>query len=380
MRTQRWMVVMAAAGCMLGQGALVAPAAADYAYPRLHAVMAGMADGDAATVAFFGGSITWGATASDPLRTSWRALVEQELRRRHPRTPLTFVDAAIGGQPSKLGVFRMDRDVLPFAPDLCFVEFAVNDGSQPDGQETMEGIVRKLLAANPDMAIVLVIIGSGWGYSSPALATHIALADHYGLAYIDIVTPVRERMDAGLNTRDILTDGCHPNDRGYRLYTDIVLAELDRLTGLEGAAAEPPDSPLTANRYESARMVELASLGELEGWQTGVPSPTGTWFDHTPSRWMSSVIAPLEAGARLDVTETIDGAGLYYELLPEGKPLRLLADGEVHLTLDTLNKQPFARVAWQFKRFDAPAARTLTLEAPEGGPAAVAYLLLTGGE
>src|SRR3954462_7701951 len=74
-------------------------------------------------VVFFGGSLTWGANAGDPQRTSWRALMSDYLRQKFPRAPFTFHDAAIGGTGSKLGMFRLERDVLAHQPDLVFYEF-----------------------------------------------------------------------------------------------------------------------------------------------------------------------------------------------------------------------------------------------------------------
>jgi lysophospholipase L1-like esterase len=355
----------------------VAPTETAYAYPALRAVMERLERGEPTTVAFFGGSITWGATATDPLRTSWRALVEADLRQRHPRTPLTAVDAAIGGQPSRLGVFRMERDVLPYAPHLCFVEFAVNDWRAPDNQETIEGIIRKLRACRPDMAIVLVLIGSNPAYDrSPAQDGQMELAAHYGLPVIDIYAAVKARLADGLTTRDILTDGTHPNDRGYRIYADIVLERLNALRLQTGTPPAAPAGPLTANRYESARMLELTKLGSHPGWDAGTPAVEGTWFDHTPSRWHDSTLRPLAAGARLEVEREVTGAGLYFERIPQGKPLRLLVDDAAHLEIPTSNDLQFARVHSAFKWLEKPGHR-LTLEAPEGGPAAAAYLLIT---
>ncbi len=354
-----------------------APPETTYAYPALHAVMERLERGEPTTLVFFGGSVTWGATATDPLRTSWRALVEADLRRQYPHTPLTTIDAAIGGQPSRLGVFRMDHDVLPYSPHLCFVEFAVNDWGAPDKQETIEGIIRKLRAGRPDMAIVLVLIGSKGNYTrSPAHAGQMELATYYGLPVINIYAAVKARLVDGLTTRDILTDGLHPNDRGYRLYADIVLEQLDALGKKTGTPPPVPAQPLTANRYESARMIELGKIDNHPGWEAGTPSVVGTWFDHTPSRWHSSTLRPLAPGARLEVECEVTGAGLYFEQIPDGKPLRLLVDDTELLKVQTANDLQFARVDYAFKWLEEPGHR-LTLEAPEGGPAAVAYLLVT---
>lgn len=67
--------------------------------------------GETLSVAFFGGSLTWGAQATDPQRTSYWALVSQRLKQTYPKAHFEFWDAAIGGTGSQLGAFRLERDV-----------------------------------------------------------------------------------------------------------------------------------------------------------------------------------------------------------------------------------------------------------------------------
>ena len=350
-------------------------------YPALAKFTRAMKDGQRVKIAYFGGSITWGATASDPLKTSWRALVTSALEDKFPDAHIQAIDAAIGSQPSKLGVFRVDRDVLPYKPDLCFVEFAVNDRDVNDSSETMEGIVRKLRACREDMAIVPVIVGSvglQGNYDSPVAGQQIELAKHYGLPYIDVYSAVKARLDGGLKTKDILTDGTHPNDTGYRLYADIVLAELGRLSDARGPAMPAPDKPLTPNRYESATMVELAKLPDLGGWRADSPSVVGTWFDQQPSRWLSSAVVPGTNGAELATEAHCTGLGLYYELTAGGGSIVLSADGKTVLEIKT--GQPFAyqRVGHGFTLLDGPARkRTVALTAPQAANTKAAYLLYT---
>ena len=83
--------------------------------------------GERLNVVFLGGSLTWGANASDPAITSWRGLTMQMLYDRYPEARWRFKDAAIGGTGSTLGVFRMQRDVFDFKPDLVFLDFTLND-------------------------------------------------------------------------------------------------------------------------------------------------------------------------------------------------------------------------------------------------------------
>ena len=81
--------------------------------------------GENLTVAFLGGSLTWGANSTDPQKTSYRALISRKLAETYPKAHFTFIDAAIGGTGSQLGAFRLQRDVLAYKPDLVFLDFTL---------------------------------------------------------------------------------------------------------------------------------------------------------------------------------------------------------------------------------------------------------------
>ena len=337
-----------------------------------------MKAGDAVNVVFLGGSITWGAAATDPQKTSYRALVSSWLATTFPKAHINSIDAAIGGTGSKLGVFRMDRDVTPYDPDLLIVEFAVNDSESPDTAETMEGILRKLHAHNPETAVVILVLGAGGDYSAlPTWTSHRSLAASYGLPCIDVVSPVQKRMKDGLSTGEFLSDGCHPNDTGYRLYADIICRELARLASEQGSPAPFPTTPLTANRFASAHMVELSTIADPGEWTPAAPSPHGTWFDHQPSRWQSSAVVPAKAGATLKVRQTCSGIGLYFELTRDGGPFVIKADGETVLEVSTSMDFPGQRVGWIFSPVGEMKDRLIEIIATRAERTKAAYLLLT---
>ena len=83
--------------------------------------------GERLNVVFFGASLTWGANASDPVETSYRAVMRDRFEKEYPAAHFRFRDSAIGGTGSQLGVFRLDRDVLARKPDLLFLDFSAND-------------------------------------------------------------------------------------------------------------------------------------------------------------------------------------------------------------------------------------------------------------
>ena len=362
-------------GCVCGSGN-----SSDVKYPCLSAFEHEMQKGKHLKVAYLGGSITWGACASDQGKTSYRALVSEFLEKAYPEAHLKFIDAAIGGTPSKLGVFRMDRDVLPYKPDLTFIEFAVNDGGRTtDSVETMEGIIRKLKKSNPDMAIFIIVLGAGRGnkYGTPRYQEHIKLAEYYGLPFADVCGPVKKKIKAGkLDTDKILADGCHPCDAGYRIYADIIIDTLKKDFNAKGKAVPYP-KPLTANRYESAQMLELSKLKNLGEWQKGKVATLGTWFDHQPSRWISSVIVPKKDGAKISFDLNCSGVGLYYEIMQQGGRILVEADGKDVLNISTNMKQHYNRVAWRFKLLQNSKPRKITLVAPKKKNVKAAYLLYT---
>jgi lysophospholipase L1-like esterase len=313
-------------------------------HAELHDVFERIRRREPVRIAFLGGSITWGACATDPLRTSWRAIVQTQLQDTFTHSAMRFIDASIGGQGSRLAAFRLQRDMLAHSPDLVLVEFAVNDFDCHDADQTLEGIVHQLRATLPGIAIVIVIIGSRWDYHTPAEQSHLAVARHYGLPVINVRQAVSARLSNGLDIRSILEDGCHPNDAGYRLYASIVWPELMRLADLEGERATLPTRPLTANRYAHAKMLELSTLLPQPGWSLDRPALVGTWFDQQPSRWHSSCIMTRQADATLEIPINASIVGLYFETAHDGGCVELSTPHGPLLTIDTARDLPFAKV------------------------------------
>ena len=350
-------------------------------YPQLKKVYDRMARGEKVKIAYLGGSITWGATATDPQKTSWRALYTKSLEEKFPQAHIQAIDAAIGGKGSDLGVFRMDRDVLANKPDMTLVEFAVNDGHK-DRNESFEGVLRKLHKSNPQMAIVVVIAGSGdKKFASINQDKYIEIANYYNLPYADVVNGVNRLILANkLKTpKQMLTDGCHPNDFGYTIYNRIVTESLGRAAAEPGKAKPWPEKPFTANRYESAEAIPLATLlpRKSADWRKEVPSVVGAWFDHQPSRWLDSVIVPRKDKAVLTVKRICSGVGVYFETLPKGSHFEVLVDGKKVLDVNTAFSQTNPGLGNRFVFLEGPAKeRTITIRA-DGRNLRLGSLLVT---
>ena len=301
-------------------------------------------------VVFFGASLTWGANASDPVETSYRAVMRDRFEQHYPAAHFRFRDAAIGGTGSQLGVFRLDRDVLAHKPDLVFVDFTANDdinSADPETLASYESILRRLATAG--IPVVQVAFPFKWDIETAnlpkmkRLLAHRALADTYGNGWGDAVTRICHEVDAGRLTREALwvTDSVHPHDPGYR---EFAVAAWDGYQAAVKAGLAPrvPAQPVYADTYLTLRRFNLAGLPSLpRGWSKGRPNLTAANHDWLMSRWLDDLVVarnrkPDEPGTpgkeskpvqplRLKVEAT--AILLFGESTPDSGRFRVLVDG-----------------------------------------------------
>lgn len=288
--------------------------------------------GQSLTVAFLGGSLTWGAQATDPMKTSYRALVERKLQARYPEAHFTFVDAAIGGTGSQLAAFRLQRDVLNYQPDLVFLDFTVNDNPYEvpplDRLASYESLVRRLVQAG--VPVVQVLLATKRDVlpdppSRPLDALHQAIGSAYGLPLADAVAFMRTKVADGEfcadELWDIPNDETHPGDAGYALYADVVWrAYLDAVAS--GMVCQLPETMLNPDYYMDVERYRLVSLPELPlGWKRGLPHRNAIAFDFVCSRWMDALVVAEATDTQQPGPLTLKFTGQTVLFFGEGTPL-----------------------------------------------------------
>jgi lysophospholipase L1-like esterase len=285
-----------------GGPAMMTPEPAGSGGPRTSAA-ASFADfdrraraGERLTVGFFGASLTWGANATDPQQTSYRALVGQRLQRIYPKAHFKFIDAAIGGTGSQLGLFRLDRDVLRHKPDLVFVDFSANDDIYSADEETLasyEAIVRRIVleARSP---VVIVLFPFQWNVAMGNLDAmkrrdaHLAIGKAYRAPVGDAIGLAVERVRSGAATIEKLwpVDGVHPCDAGYVLFADAAWQAFEEAVKRQ-VVCRAPDTMLHGPTYLTSARVRISTLGVLPaGWRVRKPNVVSAFFDMLMSRWL----------------------------------------------------------------------------------------------
>lgn len=224
----------------------------------LASVAARLADSPA-TIAYLGNSVT-------AQREGFRPHLHQWLVERFGHIHRA-VNAGFGGVGSIGSVATMDDLVLRHAPHLCFVECLTGDIGVGDHAElgpAIEGIVRKLVAVNCiPCFLFLPRADLDPRRRHPLAALHRRIAEHHGVAVIDLLDCARD--DEAWFYRDKV----HVTPRGGLRTAELIGSALEILFATPAIRTACP--PLYATDYRGSRIVQAkpAMLRDPASCRTG---------------------------------------------------------------------------------------------------------------
>jgi lysophospholipase L1-like esterase len=223
------------------------------------------------TIAVIGGSITAGACASTE-QNRYGNQIAKWWQETFPKANIRLVNAGIGATGSNYGALRASRDVFSHHPDLVVVEYSVNDPNSRASAETLEGLIRQILAQPNQPAVVSLYMMSEGGHN--AQEWHAKVAEHYRLPRVSFRDALWPDMQAGkIQWKDYIADAVHPNDRGHafagKLVSDLIAAVYQQLpTDAQLPAIGKTPAPLFSDLYEHTQLFEAGSLQPVanSGW------------------------------------------------------------------------------------------------------------------
>ncbi len=226
-------------------------------------------------VAFLGGSITY--------NPGWRDSVTSYLQTRFPDTDFDFVEAGIPSMGTTPAAFRLERDVLSRGKiDLLFEEAAVND--QSNGRTTteqirgMEGIVRHLRNANPDIDIVMMHLvdpDKMESYNSEkepqVIVNHESVARHYDISTINLAKEVTDRINNEEFTWEDDFINLHPSPFGQGIYAHSIIDFLSSAYASKTKEVDKITSSVLPNEldnqsYDNGHLLDISQAEIDKGW------------------------------------------------------------------------------------------------------------------
>ena len=213
---------------------------------RLKKVIEKASAGEHVTLAVIGGSITEGAGAS--------AYPECWARRFGIRFGTAYgtdsganvhlVNAGVGGTGSPFGYLRYQREVVDRVPaedadglpDVVVIEFSVNDWQEPTNHRCFESMVREILDAPNEPAVILLFAVFRTGFNLQDDLRKIG--DRYQLMMVSIKDGIFGRIGRDLSAEEFFFDEYHPTSLGHRIMADCLMQCIG-----DAAAAETAEAP-----------------------------------------------------------------------------------------------------------------------------------------
>lgn len=291
---------------------------------RLAAAMEKAKNGESITVAAIGGSITQG-TAASSTNSCYASRFFSWWQEKFPECEVNTVNAGIGGTDSYLGVHRADEQLLSYNPDVVVIEFSVNDTDKTMNKYSYDSLVRKVLSAENEPAVILLFTTQEDGTSLQDVHKEIGKA--YDLPMISYREAVYPEVAAGtINWKDISPDNIHPNDIGHGIIGQLLSRYLDGIYDSDTAslAAEVTafdTEGYTNDYYKNAKLVNASQIEyTADGFEVG----QNKVYTQFPENWIT------EGGGTHSFDVECQNIGILYLKTTDGKSgtYEVYVDGE----------------------------------------------------
>lgn len=186
---------------------------------RLQQVFERMQNGEEVTVAYLGGSITEGYLVNSKQNYAYKTTAW--LKKTFGNDSIKHVNAGLSGTSSTIGLLRVQKDVLDEAPDLVFIEFAVNDANDTTSKMMYESLVARVINSETAPAVVLIFTVLENGYTCEEHMS--AVGEAYNLPMISVNAALAPELAAGtLAWSDYAQDEAHPTNQGHTYISEFI--------------------------------------------------------------------------------------------------------------------------------------------------------------
>ncbi len=218
---------------------------------RLKNVIARAQNGEEITLATIGGSITAGMGAPS-YQTCWASRFASRFSKAYGvnnGANVHLVNAGVSGTPSTFGLMRYQRDIVDRVPetdpdglpDVVIVEYAVNDRGDPTRHRCYESLVKGILDAPNEPAVILLFSVFRNGFNLQEELKKVGYT--YGLMMVSVKTGIYGHIGKELTADGFFYDQEHPTSLGHRIMADCVMQAIGDTVKADA------DTPQAVNRF-----------------------------------------------------------------------------------------------------------------------------------
>lgn len=217
---------------------------------------------DKIKLAFLGASITCGYHAvADGYGKCFPDFLEEYFREKVGVKDVECRNLAVSGTNCLTGMFVATMIVKDYKPDIVFLEYSINEESDPIGLQKYESLVRLLMKFENPPVIMPVTVFNREGYSCQEYMLHFSR--HYGLPMAGIKDSLYPLITSGRLPMNVYTeDTGHPHVDGHEFIAKCIIHTLEE-SMRENAKEKPLPEAITTAQFENFTLVDLeeAAIG-----------------------------------------------------------------------------------------------------------------------
>lgn len=206
----------------------------------------------------YGGSITAGYSNICTYLKAYPQLVLEHLTMKLlPNKHFSLANHSYCCFHTHLGIGLLSEVLNNEIPDICILEYAINNAYELEFASSFEGMIQKILATNPLAAIIIVCTRDEQGYTCENYMAD--LANYYHLPMISLSSLFDYGKQLQFQWSDYSHDNCHPTQDGQQLLADCILNLLQQtLTCQTLGNVEDffvPERPCYSDLYQNATFI-----------------------------------------------------------------------------------------------------------------------------
>ncbi len=162
---------------------------------------------------------------------SYPYLLLKDLKKIYPFAVINIILTCIGGENSQQGAARFEKQVLNHAPDVLFIDYALNDrGLGLEGsRKAMEYMIKEglrkkikiiLLTPTPDQRVDIMDQNNDLQKLSNQI---IELSKQYQTGLVDSYAAFQKLVSSNENITDYMSQVNHPNEKGHQVVSDAIM-------------------------------------------------------------------------------------------------------------------------------------------------------------